>query len=389
MKEAMVIIVGAGPSGLATSACLNKLSISNIVLEREDCSGSLWNKKSYNRLHLHLPKQFCELPYMSFPSDTPTYVPRKQFLQYLDEYVSKFKVNPLYNRRVESAMIKEDDKQWCVKVKNASTDETEEYFSRFLVVATGETSDVYIAPVDGLSSFRGEVIHSTEYKSGEIYKSQNVLVVGSGNSGMEIALDLSNSGVKTSIVVRSPVHILSRAMVYAGLVLLKYFSLNVVDGFVAMLSKLFYGDMAKYGINRPKEGPFFMKVKYGKYPIVDVGTTRKIKSGEIQILSLQICWREKVLPSITSIRGEEIEFSNGKSLPFDVIIFATGFKRSTSMWLKGDEYLLNEDGMPKPTSFPNHWKGQNGLYCVGLARKGLYGAAADARNIASDIKTLL
>lgn len=121
-------------------------------------------------------------------------------------------------------------------------------------------------------------------------------------------------------------------------------------------------------------------------------------------------------------------FENGKSHPFDTIVFCTGFERSTNKWLKvgsfikpaesyltiyesvsikrweycmclraltnyscfdqGDDYLLNEDGIPKP-SYPNHWKGKDGLYCIGLSRRGLYGASADAQNVVNDIKALI
>ena len=79
---------------------------------------------------------------------------------------------------------------------------------------------------------------------------------------------------------------------------------------------------------------------------------------------------------------------NGRSYQFDSIVFCTGFKRSTHLWLKGDDYLLNDDGIPKP-SYPNHWKGRNGLYCVGLSRRGFYGAKSDALNIANDVKSVL
>uniref|UniRef100_A0A2P2K0F6 indole-3-pyruvate monooxygenase n=1 Tax=Rhizophora mucronata TaxID=61149 RepID=A0A2P2K0F6_RHIMU len=97
----------------------------------------------------------------------------------------------------------------------------------------------------------------------------------------------------------------------------------------------------------------------------------------------------QVFPSLKCIRGSnEVLFENDKSYPFDAIVFCTGFKRSTNMWLKDDDYLLNEDGLPKP-SYPDHWKGRNGLYCIGLSRRGLYGSSADAQNIANDIKALL
>ncbi|XP_060180878.1 probable indole-3-pyruvate monooxygenase YUCCA10 [Lycium barbarum] len=378
-QEPIVIIVGAGPAGLATSACLKKFSIPNLILEKEDCYSPMWKKYAYDRLHLHLAKQFCQLPHIPFPSSSPTYMPKKEFIQYLDNYASYFDITPLYKRKVELANFDESTRKWNVKVRNGNSGDVEEYFSKFLVVATGEASYPFIPEVPGLESFKGEAIHTTQYKDGEKFKGKSVLVVGCGNSGMEIALDLANHGARTSIIVRSPIHLISREMGYLGLMLLKYkVAPTLVDSIMMILSKLIYGDVSKYyGVKRPKEGPFASKLKYGKYPIFDVGTHQKIKSGEIQ-----------VLPAMTRIRGNDVVFENGNSHQFDVIVFATGFKRTTHNWLQGDDYLLNEDGFPKP-EFPDHWKGKNGLYCVGLSRRGLYGIAFDAQNIATHINSLL
>ncbi|XP_057964401.1 probable indole-3-pyruvate monooxygenase YUCCA10 [Malania oleifera] len=376
-EEQRAIIVGGGTSGLAAAACLNLLSIPNLVLEREDCFASLWKKKTYDRLHLHLAKQVCQLPHMTFPSSYPKYVPRDQFLHYLDSYVSHFNINPLCNTLVESAAYDEASGRWRVKAKNTCSGDVEEFRGRFLVLATGESSDAFVPEVEGLSGFTGEWIHSTQYKSGKEYKGKSVLVVGSGNSGMEIAFGLCNCGARTSIVVRSPIHILSKEMMDWTPFLLKHLSMEKAEWVIVMLSKLWYGDLSKYGIGRPEEGPFTMKRKYGKYPIIDVGTHAKIKSGEIQ-----------VLPAVSNVRGNEVVFENGSSHPFDVIVFATGFKRSTWKWLQGGDGFLDNEGFANPSS-PNHWKGKNGLYCVGLARRGFYGAAIEAQNVADDIKKLL
>ncbi|KAJ0699260.1 putative indole-3-pyruvate monooxygenase [Helianthus annuus] len=378
VEETVVIIVGAGPSGLATAACLHKLSIPYIILEREDCIASLCNKKTYNRLHLHLVKSFCQLPHLPFPASFPTYAPIAQFLEYLDDYASCFKINPRFCNRVKFAKYEEDEEKWKVEAE-VDGGGVKRYEGRFLVVATGETSDVFIPEVDGLSDFKGEVIHSTEYKSGKGYENKKVLVVGAGNSGMEIALDLSSYGAKTSIVVRSPIHILSRWSFNLGLKLQKIIPIHLVDSFLVLVNNIIFGDLTRYGIQRPQEGPIAGKVRHGKYPVVDMGTTEKIKSSEI-----------RVLPALRSVNGGgyEVVFENGRFYQFDVILFATGFKRSTHLWLQGGDCLLNNDGLPKPM-YPNHWKGENGLYCVGLARRGLYGAGMDAQNIAQHIFKLI
>ncbi|XP_075498896.1 putative indole-3-pyruvate monooxygenase YUCCA10 [Primulina tabacum] len=315
---------------------------------------------------------------MPIPKAYSAYLSKAEFIQYLNDYASHFGILPILHHAVEAAAYDEVAGKWKVKARDCGmgSAEVKEYRSRFLVVATGESCDASWPEIEGLRSFNGEVLHSTQYKNGKKFKDKSVLVVGSGNSGMEISLDLANSGATTSIVVRSPIHILSRTMTHVGLVLLKYLSLNRIDSILTVMSKLVYGDLSKFGIQRPKEGPFVMKNKYGKYPVIDVGTCRKIKQGEIQ-----------VLPGIKSIGGKSVLFENGNEYSFDAIVFATGFKRSTKYWLKGDGYLLNDDGLPV-RSYPDHWKGKNGLYCSGLGRNTIYGAGIDAQKIATDVKTL-
>ncbi|KAJ8647322.1 hypothetical protein MRB53_000345 [Persea americana] len=117
-NEVAVVIVGAGPASLATSACLNLLSISNIILERENCCASLWRHRAYDQLNLHLAKEFCQLPHMPHPPIAPTFIPRRDFIQYLEDYVSHFDVKPKYCRMVESAVFDGNAKRWCVMATN-------------------------------------------------------------------------------------------------------------------------------------------------------------------------------------------------------------------------------------------------------------------------------
>ncbi|KAK6132243.1 hypothetical protein DH2020_034026 [Rehmannia glutinosa] len=286
-----------------------------------------------------------------------------------------FDISPLYHRHVVCASF--DGKNWVVVAKNTLFGMTEKYVAKFLVVATGENSEGYIPPIPGLDSFNGELMHSSCYENGKRFEKKDVLVVGSGNSGMEISFDLSNWGARTSLIVRSPVHFLTEGMVKLGMGLLKYLPLDLVDNIVLMLSKLKYGDISEYGIQRPSKGPFYLKRATGRSPVIDVGTIAKIRAQEI-----------KVLPSIKKVNGHEIHFMNGGIKSYDAIVLATGYKSTVGEWLKDDGGLFGEDGMPKKRN-PNHWKGENGLYCVGFARAGLFGISNDAKAISQDITTIL
>ncbi|KAB1227221.1 putative indole-3-pyruvate monooxygenase YUCCA10 [Morella rubra] len=296
--ETVVVIVGAGPSGLATAACLTRHSIPHVILEREDCYASLWKKRTYDQLGLHLAKEFCSLPLKSVPPSAPTFMPKDYFLR-----------------------------RYCP-----------------------------FQPV----------------QIGFKYKSKDVLVVGCGNSGMEIAYDLSDHGASTSIVIRSPLHVLNKELVHRGMSLLKYLPAYMVDTLITMLAKMEFGDLSKYGIRRPFRGPFANKNATERSPIIDVGTIKKIRNGEIQVVS-----------EISTIYKNNILFKNGTQKNFDAIVFATGY-RATNKWLKEAKSTLNGVGIQE-NGFPQHWKGEKGLYCAGFTRRGLFGVSMDAKAIAEDI----
>ncbi|CAL4981398.1 unnamed protein product [Urochloa decumbens] len=373
MEDVVVLIVGAGPAGLAVAACLSQFSIPYLIVEREDCSASLWRRRAYDRVKLHLAKEFCALPHMPYPNDTPTYVPKKEFVEYLDSYAEHFGVEPRYCISVESAAYDDGARRWFVDARHTTVSTKVQLMARFLIVATGENAVGVLPEVPGIESFPGETVHSSTYMSGGAYAGKRVLVLGCGNSGMEIAYDLANHGADTSIVVRSLVHIMTKGLMRLGMTLVQHVPVTVADFLIVTVANFTFGDLSRHGIVRPKTGPFLLKAKTGRSSVIDVGTTGLIKKGII-----------KVFGEISNIIGSKVEFEGQKERYFEAIVFATGYKTSVNSWLKDENCMMNSDGLPKK-DYPSHWKGENGLYCAGFARRGLAGISMDAKNIADDI----
>ncbi|KAL9400278.1 hypothetical protein Peur_009239 [Populus x canadensis] len=363
------IIVGAGPSGLAVAACLSQQGVPSLILEKNDCIASLWQQKTYDRLKLHLPKQFCELPLRGFPDDFPKYPTKGQFISYMESYASHFRIQPKFNQAVKTTEF--DHGVWRVQTEDL------EYHSRWLIVATGENAEPVIPDIAGYDKFKGNILHTSEYKSGSKFKNQRVLVVGCGNSGMEVSLDLCRHNAIPYMVVRNTVHVLPREMFGMStfgiaMALLKWLPLRLVDKFLLLVANLILGNTDQLGLKRPKTGPIELKNVTGKTPVLDVGALSQIKSGKI-----------KVMEGVKEVTKNGVKFMNGQEKKFESIILATGYKSNVPTWLKGCDFFT-KDGMPK-TPFPNGWKGENGLYAVGFTRRGLLGTASDAVKIAQDI----
>ncbi|CAL5028856.1 unnamed protein product [Urochloa decumbens] len=367
------IIVGAGPSGLAVAACLREQGVPYVILERADCIASLWAKRTYDRLKLHLPKQFCELPRMPFPDHYPEYPTRAQFIDYLEDYASRFEIKPEFSCTVQSARYDETSGLWRVLTSGDM-----EYIGRWLVVATGENAESVVPDIPGLGGFGGKVTHVSDYKSGEAYRGKSVLVVGCGNSGMEVSLDLCDHGARPAMVVRDAVHVLPREVLgkstfELAVLLMRWLPLWIVDKIMVILAWIVLGDLARLGLRRPAAGPLELKETHGRTPVLDCGALAHIRAGDIA-----------VVPAVKRFgKGDQVELADGRVLNFDAVIFATGYRSNVPQWLQGTDFF-NKEGYPK-TAFPHGWKGQAGLYAVGFTRRGLSGASADAVRIAKDL----
>ncbi|XP_020259955.1 probable indole-3-pyruvate monooxygenase YUCCA9 [Asparagus officinalis] len=370
------IIVGAGPSGLAVAASLKESGVPYVIFERSDCIASLWQKQTYNRLKLHLPKKFCQLPGLPFPDSYPEYPCKNQFIDYLESYAKHFDICPRFNQSVQSARYENTSGLWRVRTVGLQNEEIE-YIGKWLVVATGENADRVIPEFEGLREFGSDIIHACDYKSGESYRGKKVLVVGCGNSGMEVCLDLSNYESFPSMVVRDSVHVLPRE-VYGkstfemSVFLMKWLPLWLVDKIMLALSWLVLGNVENYGLKRPAVGPLQLKSTQGRTPVLDIGALDKIKSGEIE-----------VVPGVKRFLPGRVEFLDGHVLDFDAVVMATGYRSNVPYWLQGTDFF-SKNGLPM-AQFPNSWKGKTGLYAVGFTKRGLAGASSDAVKVAKDL----
>ncbi|XP_062208512.1 indole-3-pyruvate monooxygenase YUCCA1-like [Phragmites australis] len=368
-----VVIVGAGPSGLAAAACLAARDVPATVLEMSDSLASTWRHRTYDRLTLHLPKRFCELPLLPFPEGYPAYPSKDQFVAYMESYAAAAGVVPRFGVRVEEAAFDPGAGAWTVRLASG-----EALLARWLVVATGENAEPRVPDFPGMQQFAGRVMHTCEYKSGEAFAGEKVLVVGCGNSGMEVSLDLCRHVAKPSLVVRNTVHVLPREMLGLStfgiaMALLKCFPVRLVDRILLAAARLTLGDTGQLGLRRPKTGPIELKNLTGRTPVLDVGTLDHIKTGKI-----------KVVGAVKEVTRRGVRFADGKEEQFDAIILATGYRSNVPSWLKDEEDMFTRDGIPR-IPFPNGWKGRNGLYTVGFSQRGLLGASSDALNVAKDI----
>ena len=244
------IIIGAGPAGLAVGACLRQAGIPFIILEQSDAVGSAW-RRHYERLHLHTAKRFSELPFVHFPSETPRYPSRLQVVQYLDAYSRQFQLAPRFGQKVVSARFA--DNAWEVQTQDGH------YRAANLVVAAGYAREPNLPIWPGQDSFGGRILHSSQYRNGTPFKDQKVLVVGFGNSGGEIAIDLWEHGAQPSLAVRGPVNVIPRELfgipILAIGILESKLPPRLADALNRPILRLVMGDITKSGLRKLPRGP--------------------------------------------------------------------------------------------------------------------------------------
>lgn len=345
MDDCDTLIVGAGPAGLAVAAAMRRKHLPFEILERNERIGSSW-RRHYDRLHLHTPKRLSALPFLPFPKAFPRYPSRDQVVDYLESYARAFDLCPDFGVDVAHC-ARTTDERWEVRTNRGIRR------ARNLVIASGFSRVPHRPSWPGLDHFAGPVLHSSDYANGQPFRSQRVLVVGFGNSGAEIALDLAESGAACAISIRGPVNVVPREVLHVPITYLALANRNlpprIADRLNALTIRLAIGNLAHLGIRKRKDGPMQEILEARRIPVVDIGTIAAIRDGRIG-----------VRPAIESFSRDSVRFIDGRSEPFDAIVLATGYESGLRAMFDGDASVLDATGHPRAVAC------EAGLYFCGF-----------------------
>ncbi len=355
-----VVIVGAGPAGLAAAAALRARGIHATILERGEHVGEQWRTR-YDRLHLHTIRWLSNLPGYQIPREFGRWVARDQFVQYLEQYTALHRLEPRFG--VEATRIDRDDGHWCVHTATGMVP------ARVVVVASGYTRVPYLPSWPG--AFDGPVVHSADYRNPRPYRGQDVLIIGAGNSGTEIAVDLAEGGARrVRIAVRTPPNIVRRdtkgfptQLVGLGI---QHLPPRLVDPLILALRRATIPDLTAYGLPLPS-APFSQFRRTATVPIIDVGFIDALRSGAVE-----------VVPAVTSLDGRAVVLADGSRSYPDAIVAATGYHPGLEP-LVGGVTAIGEHGIPSPQPHL-HFIG------IGIPLAGLlHQVSKDARQIAASV----
>jgi thioredoxin reductase len=205
-RDPTVLVIGGGQSGLCIAARLKQLNVDTLIVDRMQRIGDNWRKR-YHALTLHNQVQVNHLPYMLFPPSWPTYIPKDKLANWFESYVDGMELNFWTETEFEGGSYDEKEGRWTVTLRRSG--EKRVMHPRHVVLATGVSGIPNIPDIPGLKNFAGKVVHSSGYDDGESWKGKRALVVGTGNSGHDIAQDLYSSGAAVTLVQRSSTLVVS------------------------------------------------------------------------------------------------------------------------------------------------------------------------------------
>ncbi|MCX5102559.1 NAD(P)/FAD-dependent oxidoreductase [Streptomyces sp. NBC_00264] len=369
-EDRPVYVIGGGPGGLAAAAALRELGVRAVVLEKSGNVGASW-RRHYDRLHLHTTRRRSALPGLAMPRRFGRWVSRDDVVRYLDKYAEHHELEVVTGVEVSRIDRAPDGRSWQLTATGGRV-----LTGRAVVVATGFNHTPRIPDWPGRDTFTGDLVHACDYRNPAPYAGKDVLVVGIGNTGAELAVDLVEGGAaRVRIAVRTVPHIVRRST--AGWpaqltgILVRRLPVRLVDRAGRLMARIAVPDLAAQGLPRPDTG-LYSRVKDGAIPVQDVGLIDAVKRGRVVPVA-----------AVESFDGDAVVLAGGDRITPDTVIAATGYRRSLE-GLVGHLGVLDARGRPvvhgarTPKQAP-------GLYFTGFTNPisgMLRELALDARKIA-------
>ncbi len=327
-----ILVVGAGPAGLASAKTLREAGHRVEVIDKSDRVGSSW-RSHYERLHLHTVKSLSALPGLDFAAHLPQYVPRQGVVDYLQDYAAHAGIAPRFGAEAK-AIVPTEGGGWLT-----TTVDGRSFRSSIVVVTTGANNVPFAPKIEGDDVFAGRILHSRDYRSGAAFAGRRVLVVGMGNTGAEIALDLAEHGVTVALSVRSPVNVVHRDVLgrptQKTSMALARLPTALGDKVAAWLCDVTVGDLGRYGLVRSEISPMRQLREHGRTPVIDVGTLARIRSGDIA-----------VFPGLAALAANGARFVDGRFVEADTLVLATGYRTGVEALFPASTVPVDESGLP-------------------------------------------
>jgi putative flavoprotein involved in K+ transport len=325
-----VAVVGGGPGGLAAAAMLKRRGLHPVLLER-DAIGSFW-RGQYDRLHLHTIRWLSNLPGYHFPRSEGKWVSRDGVVRHLERYAEHYSLDVRLG--VEVQRIDAAEGGWRLQTSKGPID------AWAVVLATGYNLEPVRPEWPGIETFTGELLLGSEYRRPQPYAGRRVLVVGTGNSGAEISVDLVEGGAaKVWISYRTPPNLTVRdgpiPPPLLGMVLRACrVSTATGDRLMAFLTRKLVAELKTYGLPPSPRGVVTQMVRDDVIPVIDVGLIDMLRKGDVQ-----------AVPAVDRISGADVTLTDGAKLQPDVVIACVGYRRGLEP-LVGHLGVLGPKGKP-------------------------------------------
>ncbi|MET7932638.1 NAD(P)/FAD-dependent oxidoreductase [Streptomyces sp. NPDC005322] len=329
-----VYVIGAGPGGLATAAALTQHGIHTVVLEKSDAIADSW-RNHYDRLRLHTTRRLSGLPGLPIPRAYGRWVARDDVVRYLERYAEHHRLEIVTGVEVSRIDRAADDTEWVLRATGGR-----ELSSPVVVVATGFNHTPRMPDWPGRDTFTGELLHARRYRDARPYEGRDVLVVGVGNTGAEIAVDLVEGGAaRVRLAIRTVPHILRRSTAgwpaQATGILVRRMPRRAVDRAARAVCRLTMPDLTEHGLPWPDTG-LCTRAREGAIPVQDVGLVDAVRTGRVEVVS-----------AVDSFDQNKVVLADGSRINPEVVVAATGYRRGLKD-LVGHLGVLDDRGRPLP-----------------------------------------